>query len=151
MSCVRLHASQCPRQGVPSKGATHSNAHDAPRPACGRTATALEAHAARRVKRGPERRRAALAWALLFQRGGGVSIEKEFVMRTLSRWAIGVILAGAVAGCASQPPPNEELTRARTLIGQAEQTQAQQYAGAELEQARTKLRLADQAVGKEES
>jgi hypothetical protein len=62
---------------------------------------------------------------------------------------IGFLVAAAVglicAGCASQPPV-PEITRARTLIEQAEKAGAQQYAAVELDQARNKLRLADAAA-----
>ena len=51
------------------------------------------------------------------------------------------------AGCASNANrPTSEITRARTLIEQAEKSGAQQYAAAELDQARNKLRLANAAV-----
>lgn len=55
--------------------------------------------------------------------------------------AVGIISAG----CASTPRAEPEITRARTLIEQAEKAGAQQYAAAELDQARNKLRLADAA------
>ena len=63
----------------------------------------------------------------------------------------GFFLAAAVgvlcAGCASQANrPVAEITRAQTLIEQAERSGAQQYAAAELDQARNKLRLANAAV-----
>ena len=51
------------------------------------------------------------------------------------------------AGCATNANrPTSEITRARTLIEQAEKSGAQQYAAAELDQARNKLRLANAAV-----
>ena len=51
------------------------------------------------------------------------------------------------AGCATNANrPTSEITRARTLIEQAEKAGEQQYAAAELDQARNKLRLADAAV-----
>jgi hypothetical protein len=51
------------------------------------------------------------------------------------------------AGCATQSDrPVAEITRARTLIEQAERAGAQQYAAAELDQARNKLRLASAAA-----
>ena len=50
-------------------------------------------------------------------------------------------------GCASQANrPVAEITRARTLIEQAEKAGAQQYAAADLDNARNKLRLANAAV-----
>jgi hypothetical protein len=57
--------------------------------------------------------------------------------------AIGLLCAG----CATQSGrPVAEITRARTLIEQAEKAGAQQYAAAELDQARNKLRLASAAA-----
>ena len=51
------------------------------------------------------------------------------------------------AGCASNANrPTSEITRARTLIEQAEKSGAQQYAASDLDQARNKLRLANAAV-----
>jgi hypothetical protein len=60
----------------------------------------------------------------------------------------GWLIAAAIsilAGCATTPRPTAEITRARTLIEQAEKAGAQQYAAVELDQARNKLRLADAA------
>jgi len=57
--------------------------------------------------------------------------------------------AAVAAGCASKPPrPTEEMTRAQTLVDQAEQSGAQQFAAAELSQARQKLKAADDASQK---
>ena len=65
-----------------------------------------------------------------------------------------LVLAGGAlaAGCASQPRPTEEMTRAKTLIETAEQRGAPQYAGVELEQAHKKLGDAEAAssAGKQE-
>ena len=60
----------------------------------------------------------------------------------------GFVVAAALgllcAACATtQPPP--EITRARTLIEQAEKAGAQQYAAEQLDSARTNLRLANAA------
>jgi hypothetical protein len=58
-------------------------------------------------------------------------------------------LAALAAGCASGPPrPTEEMTRAKTLIEQAEQNGAQRYAAADLQEARDKLQESDQAANK---
>jgi hypothetical protein len=64
---------------------------------------------------------------------------------------LGVCAALIFTGCASNRPV-AEITRARTLIEQAEKAGAQQYAPVELDQARNKLRLADAAAedGKDE-
>lgn len=63
---------------------------------------------------------------------------------------IAVVLVGLVAaGCAGEPErPIEQVTRAQTLIDQAEKAGAQRYAAADLERARDKLRAADQAADK---
>ena len=54
---------------------------------------------------------------------------------------IAVLIAAALmAGCATQSErPTQEMTRAQTLIDQAEKAGAQRYAAAQLEQARAKL------------
>jgi hypothetical protein len=57
--------------------------------------------------------------------------------------AVGLI----AAACASAPQrPTEDMTRARTLIEQAEKAGAQRYAAVELESARDKLAQADAAA-----
>jgi hypothetical protein len=63
----------------------------------------------------------------------------------------GFLVAAAVGllsvGCASQAGrPTAEITRARTLIEQAEKAGAQRYAAVELDHARNKLQEADQAA-----
>ena len=51
------------------------------------------------------------------------------------------------AGCGSEPKrPTEQLTRAQTLIEQAEKAGAQRYAAAELDTARNKLQSANKAA-----
>jgi hypothetical protein len=52
------------------------------------------------------------------------------------------LLAGV--GCASTPRQVPEVTAAHTLIAQAEQSDATQYASADLEAARSKIHQADQ-------
>ena|SRR5258707_394858 len=53
------------------------------------------------------------------------------------------VLAG---GCATQgPQPTEEMTRARTLIQQADTSGAQRYAAADLQRAHDELNNADKA------
>ena len=55
--------------------------------------------------------------------------------------------ASVLAGCASQGPrPTEEITRARTLVNQAEQANAQRYAPAEMQAARSKVEGANDAA-----
>jgi predicted S18 family serine protease len=56
--------------------------------------------------------------------------------------AVGVV----VGGCATQgPQPTEQLSKARTLIEQAEKAQAQRYAAPDLQRARDELNSAEQA------
>ena len=56
--------------------------------------------------------------------------------------AVGVL----AAGCATNPGATAEITRARTLIEQAEKADAQRFAAVELDSARNKLREADDAA-----
>ena len=55
-----------------------------------------------------------------------------------------VLLCGLAGGCATQgPQPTEEMTRARTLIEQADRSGAQRYAAADLQRAHDELSEAD--------
>ena len=57
-----------------------------------------------------------------------------------------VLLAVGAIGCATQgPQPTEEMTRARAVIEQADKTNAQRYAAADLQRARDELRDAEKA------
>src|ERR1700744_1058175 len=57
-----------------------------------------------------------------------------------------VLLCGFAGGCATQgPQPTEEMTRARTLIEQADRSGAQRYAAADLQRAHDELSNADRA------
>lgn len=61
-----------------------------------------------------------------------------------------LVLASLLAACASKPlPPTESLNAARDTIARAEQADARQYAGAELEEARAQLVMAEKAVAEE--
>jgi Domain of unknown function (DUF4398) len=60
------------------------------------------------------------------------------------RAAAAVAIAVAAASCASAPKPTADLVGAHTLVAQAEQSGAQQYASANLEAARSELQQADQ-------
>lgn len=61
------------------------------------------------------------------------------------------VLAAALTACAGTPErPTADLTRAQTLIQQAEEQGAQQFAAADLERAREKMRQAQAAVDDEE-
>src|SRR6201996_4083170 len=58
-----------------------------------------------------------------------------------------VLLCGLAGGCATQgPQPTEEMTRARTLIEQADRSGAQRYAAADLQRAHDELSNADKAT-----
>lgn len=59
--------------------------------------------------------------------------------------AMALALTFTVAGCASAPRPVEEMSRARTLIEQADQAGAQQFAAADLQRAREHLHSAEAA------
>lgn len=72
-----------------------------------------------------------------------------FVRRTGAH-AVVVVILTILAGCASAPePPIPTLTSARDAIASAERSDAHQYAGAELDEAREKLRQAEGAVESE--
>jgi glycerol-3-phosphate dehydrogenase len=62
----------------------------------------------------------------------------------------GFLIAAAIgvltAGCATSPQPTAEISRARTLIEQAEKAGAQRYAAVQVDQARNKLKLAEAAA-----
>jgi hypothetical protein len=59
--------------------------------------------------------------------------------------ASGLLAAAALAGCASQPQPIAQLVRAKTLVTQAENGQAQRYAPMDLQRARDELHDARKA------
>ena len=61
---------------------------------------------------------------------------------------IAALLCGLFGGCATQGnPPSEELTRARTVIEQADRAGAQRYASADLQRAHDQLSNAEKANG----
>jgi hypothetical protein len=70
-------------------------------------------------------------------------------MRPISIITTAAAVCGVSSGCATQgPQPTEELTRARTLIEQAEKAQkaeAQRYAAPDLQRARDELSSAEVA------
>ena len=58
------------------------------------------------------------------------------------------ITCGAILGCATEgPQPTEQLSRARTLVSQADKAQAQRYAAADLQRAHDELSAAENANG----
>ncbi|MEN1929612.1 DUF4398 domain-containing protein [Luteimonas sp. MJ204] len=62
-----------------------------------------------------------------------------------------LVLAVALAGCATLPPPTAELSAAREAVARADAADAQQYAPQDLDRARTALSRAQAAMtaGKE--
>jgi hypothetical protein len=70
-------------------------------------------------------------------------------MRPFTILTMAAAVCGVIGGCATQgPQPTEELTRARTLIQQAEKADAQRYAAADLQRARDELSSAELANSK---
>jgi Domain of unknown function (DUF4398) len=66
--------------------------------------------------------------------------------RIISLSALTLICALGI-GCATQEPiPTEQLTRARALVEQADKSDAQRYAPADLQRAHDELSSADKAV-----
>jgi hypothetical protein len=66
-----------------------------------------------------------------------------------ARLTVGLALAGVLLGaCASTPPapPTTALAAARQAITSAEQSDARQYASAELDESRQRLAMAERAV-----
>ncbi len=54
--------------------------------------------------------------------------------------AAAALLSAAILGaCASQPKPTAQMVRANTLVGEAEKSEAQRYAAADLQRARDEL------------
>ncbi len=61
--------------------------------------------------------------------------------------ATGALVCIAASGCATQgPKPTEELTKARSVVEQADKGNAQRYAAADLQRAHDELNSADRAV-----
>jgi hypothetical protein len=75
----------------------------------------------------------------------GTITENQVEHAIMTRTLIAVSLLGAVlaGGCASAPQPSADLTQARTLVEQAEQSGAAEFASADLASARSKLQMAD--------
>lgn len=59
--------------------------------------------------------------------------------------ALAVLTAATLAGCASEPKPTAELVRASTLVSEAEKSEAQHFAAADLQRARDELSNAQTA------
>lgn len=61
---------------------------------------------------------------------------------------VAALLCGIAGGCATHgPQPTEEITRARTIVEQADRAGAQRYAAADLQRAHDELSNADKATG----
>ncbi len=65
------------------------------------------------------------------------------MIRQAGRAAAATLLVAAVS-CSSGPTPTADLAGAHTLVAEAEQSGAQQFASSNLEAARSELRQADQ-------
>lgn len=65
---------------------------------------------------------------------------------------LGISMAAAsllsLSGCASIPPPREDMAVARFALNEAHEADASQYAPVELRNARKKLEAAEQAIAK---
>ena len=78
-------------------------------------------------------------------RPNGASLKR--ILKSAAVPAVSLLLLGA---CASTPqPPTESLSAARQAIANAEQSDARQYASAELDEAQRQLSMAERAVGQE--
>lgn len=68
-------------------------------------------------------------------------------LRIITLSALALVTCGIGAGCATQPPiPSEQITKARTLVEQADKADAQRYAAADLQRAHDELSNAEKAV-----
>ena len=67
-------------------------------------------------------------------------------LRKILFWTTGALVCAAASGCASEgPKPNDELTKAHTVVEQADKSgTAQRYAAADLQRAHDELSQADQ-------
>lgn len=79
------------------------------------------------------------------------SLHRVRLTRVISLSSALFLALVLLSACASTPvAPTGSLTDARDAIAQAEQDGARQYAGGELDEAHEKLRIAEQAVAREE-
>ena len=74
-------------------------------------------------------------------------MQMTTVSKRLSRSAWALIVAGALAGCASAPPPVEQISLARDSVERAVAAQATQFAPLEMKTAQDKLAEMEQALG----
>jgi hypothetical protein len=69
-------------------------------------------------------------------------------LKAVTASTAGVLLYVVAAGCASEgPKPTDELTKARTVVEQADKGNAQRYAAADLQRAHDELGAAERADG----
>lgn len=75
-----------------------------------------------------------------------VGHEPGEILMTFRAALIPATIAGALAAaCATEPQPTQELTRARAVVQQADKTNAQRYAAADLQRAHDELNDADRS------
>jgi len=75
---------------------------------------------------------------------------RSSLKKLLKLSAVPVVSVVMLTACATTPqPPTQSLTEARQAIANAEQSDARQYAGAELDEARRQLTMAERAVSAE--
>ena len=74
-----------------------------------------------------------------------MSEAPRFSKMTPPAFALALLVAGGLAGCASEPKPTAQLVRASTLVSEAEKDQAQRFAAADLQRARDELSHAQTA------
>ena len=67
-------------------------------------------------------------------------------LRPLILSATGALACVVAGGCASTPKPTDELTKAHTVVEQADKGNAQRYAAADLQRAHDELSDADRQV-----
>jgi len=75
------------------------------------------------------------------------TMKMTTMSKRISRSAWAVIVAGALAGCASAPPPTEKISLARDAVERALSAQATQFAPLEMKTAQDKLARMEQAIG----
>jgi Domain of unknown function (DUF4398) len=67
-------------------------------------------------------------------------------LRTVILSTTSAIVCVVASGCASGPKPNDELTKAHSVVEQADKGNAQRYAAADLQRAHDELNSADRAA-----
>ena len=73
-------------------------------------------------------------------------------VRTCILGTTAALVCIAACGCATQgPSPTEELTKARSMVQQADKGNAQRYAAADLQRAHDELNSADKAIAEKKN